>query len=84
MRTTLSIDDELLARARERARREGLSIGQVVENALRRDLARESTTTPPAIPVFRGGTGPRPGVDLNSNRALAELLDETLPIDRRR
>jgi len=40
MRTTLAIDDELLRRARERARREGVTPGVVVENALRRDLAR--------------------------------------------
>lgn len=25
--------------------------------------------------MFAAGTGPRPGVDLRSNRALAELLD---------
>lgn len=30
----------------------------------------------PPVPVFHGGTGPRPGVDLNSNRALYEALDE--------
>jgi hypothetical protein len=28
------------------------------------------------LPVFTAGTGPRPGVDLRSNRALAELLDD--------
>jgi hypothetical protein len=36
------------------------------------------------IPVFRGGTGPRPGIDLTSNRALYEVLDEGVPLERRR
>jgi hypothetical protein len=34
--------------------------------------------------VFRGGTGPRPGIDLTSNRALHEVLDEGLELDARR
>lgn len=84
MRTTLAIDDELLARARARARAEGVTLGVVVENALRRDLARPAPRQAPPIPVFHGGTGPRPGVDLSSNRALHEALDEGLPLDRMR
>lgn len=75
MRTTLSINEELLARARERARREGVTLGTVVENALRRDLARSTPPSPPAVPRFDGGTGAQPGVDLTSNRALHEALD---------
>ncbi len=84
MRTTLTIDDELLEQARRRARREGVSLGKVVEDALRRDLAREVPTQRPEVPVFTGGTGPRPGVDLTSNRALHEALDEGLAPDRLR
>jgi hypothetical protein len=38
----------------------------------------------PAVPVFRGGTGARPGVDLTSNQALHEALDDRLALDRRR
>jgi hypothetical protein len=34
--------------------------------------------------VFRSGTGPRPGIDLTSNRALHEALDEGLELDDRR
>jgi hypothetical protein len=41
-------------------------------------------TEVPAIPVFRGGTGPRPGIDFSSNQALFELLDEGVPLDQRR
>ena len=85
MRTTLTIADELLAAAKRRARARGVSLGQVVEAALRRDLADpEGTPVRPTIPVFSGGDGPRPGLDLTSNRALHEALDEGVPLDRRR
>jgi hypothetical protein len=36
------------------------------------------------VPVFRAGTGPRPDVDLTSNRALLEALDDPLELDDRR
>lgn len=41
MRTTLSIDDDVLEAAKARARREGRTAGQVLS-----DLARESLTRP--------------------------------------
>jgi hypothetical protein len=34
--------------------------------------------------LFRGGTGPRPGIDLRSNRALLEALDEDVELNDRR
>ena len=77
MRTTVSISDELLAAAKRRARERGQTLGDVVDAALRRELAepRPRGERPP-VPVFRGGTGPRPGIDLTSNRELQEVLDE--------
>lgn len=85
MRTTLSISDELLAAAKRRARERGQTLGQVVEAALQRELNEAPPSRQgPEIPVFRDGTGPRPGVDLSSNRALLELLDESLPLDELR
>jgi hypothetical protein len=85
MRTTVSISDELLAAAKRRARERGQTLGEVVDAALRRELA--TTAEPrarPPIPVFSGGTGQRPGIDLTSNRALHEALDEGLDLDARR
>lgn len=84
MRTTVAIDDELLAAAKRRAQARGVSLGAVVEDALRRELSAVQQPAPVKIPVFRGGTGPRPGVDLSSNRELAALLDEGLDLDQRR
>ncbi|CFA16504.1 PE-PGRS family protein [Mycobacterium tuberculosis] len=38
----------------------------------------------PTVPVFDAGTGPRPGIDLTSNRALSEVLDEGLELNSRK
>lgn len=85
MRTTLSISDELLAAAKRRARERGQSLGSLIEDALRRELATvHDRGTRPVVPVFDGGTGPRPGLDLSSNRALYEVLDESLDLNTRR
>jgi hypothetical protein len=85
MRTTVSISDELLAAAKRRARERGQTLGDVVDAALRRELLDPGPPAErPAVPVFRGGTGPRPGIDLTSNRALHEALDEGLELDARR
>ena len=77
MRSTISISDELLAAAQRRARERGQTLEAFVDGALQRALddTRAARAAPP-VPVFRGGTGPRPGIDLSSNRALLEALDE--------
>jgi hypothetical protein len=85
MRTTVSIHDELLKSAKLRARERGVTLGQLIEDGLRRELAVRSE--PPKrleLPVFDGKTGPVPGLDLNSNRAIYEFLDEGVPVDKRR
>src|SRR2546430_17029279 len=75
MRTTLSIDDHVLSAAKKVARRRGYTVGHLVEIALRRELAEPSAEPAPPVPIFTAGTGPRPGLDLRSNRVLADLLD---------
>jgi hypothetical protein len=78
MRTTVNIDDSLLRQARELAARTRRSLGDVVDDALRVLLTpRDQTglTAPVELPVF-GGSGLRPGVDLEDREGLAALLDE--------
>jgi len=75
MRTTVTVDDHLLAAAKRRAHTRGQTLGQVVEDALRRELAQPTRTEPIDVPVFTGGCGPVPGVELRSNQALSEVLD---------
>lgn len=50
MRTTLEIDDDLLAAAKELARRDGGTTGQVVSRLLRRSLTGVEGTTPRGSP----------------------------------
>ena len=85
MRTTISIHDELLTSAKACARERCKTLGQLVEDALRRELAvRDEDAGHPPVPIFHGGTGPAPGLDLNSNRAIYEFLDEGVELDKRR
>ncbi len=81
MRTTVSIDDELLRRARAEALASGRSLGDIVDDGLRvlfSDRGRGPRVAV-TLPTF-GGSGLRPGVDLEDKDALAELLD--LPDER--
>jgi len=85
MRTTITIHDDLLESAKLRARERGLTLGGLIETALQRELAvREDPQERVELPVFRGGNGLRPGVDITSNRALHELLDEGVPFEKLR
>lgn len=76
MRTTLSIDSSLLERAKKRAAEREQTLGQYVEDAVRRDLvAPPHERSAPTLPTFTRGTGMRPGLDPSSNRALFDALD---------
>jgi hypothetical protein len=77
VRTTLSISGEILSAAKRRARERGQTLDELVERALQRELCDAGPPgEAPPVPVFRGGTGPRPGIDLSSNRALQEALQD--------
>ena len=79
MRTTIDIFDPLLERAKAFAAGRGKNLADVVNDALLEKLGREESVTahakPFKLPTFGTG-GLRPGVDLNSNASLQELLDE--------
>lgn len=84
MRTTISIDDELLDRAKARAHEHGVTLGALLEDALRDALAADRAQAKPIeLPVFRGGTGMAPGIE-PSTRGLIAALDEGQPLDRLR
>ncbi len=80
MRTTITIDDALLAEAKEVAARSGRTLGAVVEDALRESLARVRDVQRPdrriELPVSQRTGGVLPGVDLHSNAALLDLMEE--------
>ncbi len=76
MRTTIKLDDVLLVEAKTRAAMSGLTLSQVVEDALRQAFARRGAADHgrPALPVFRGGRL-MPGVDLDDSASLRDLMD---------
>lgn len=76
MRTTINLDDHLLSEAKERAHESRQTLGEYVEEALRRRLSDGAQSeTAPQIPVFDRGTGLRPGLDPASNVALLDAAD---------
>ena len=79
MRTTVRLDDELLARAKRLAAEEGRTLTSLIEDGLREQLARHMNgrRRPVELPTFRG-TGLAPGVteeDLMSNSRMLDILD---------
>jgi hypothetical protein len=84
MRTTVSIDDHLLARAKARAGARGVTLGTIVEESLRLALAadRDETAGPP-VPVFVDDAGLAPGVEA-STRGLIAALDDGLSMEKLR
>ncbi|HWL01470.1 MAG TPA: CopG family transcriptional regulator [Microbacteriaceae bacterium] len=81
MRTTVNIDDALLAAAKGEALARGRTLSDVVEDGLRRVL-HQSATSPVAASVTlrtHGRGGLRPGIDLASSEQLAEILGENEP-----
>ncbi len=87
MRTTVNIDDHLLAEAKVVAARGHRSLGRVIDDALRVMLAERSAPLSEPVRVVLptdGGTGVQPGVDLEDKESLAELLGENSPFDAAR
>jgi len=55
MRTTLTLDDDLLRMAKRRATESGLSVSEVVNRALRRAMASEPHPRPTAVATITFG-----------------------------
>ncbi|GDY14917.1 hypothetical protein LBMAG53_37950 [Planctomycetota bacterium] len=74
MRTTMSIDDDLLVAAKRRAAALGVSISEVLNRALRRGLDEPDRIHPPGRTITFGGA---PGTGLSD----AELRAWTIRLD---
>lgn len=74
MKTTLVIDDEVMRRLRERAAREGRTISELVEAALRRLLQAPQRTEAP-LPELSSFDGGRPRVDVPDREALYRAME---------
>lgn len=75
MKTTIDIADELLDRARERARTEKKTLKDIVEEALRRQLAVKKPASPFRYrPCTVKGNGLQPGVTEGDWERVRELI----------
>ena len=77
MRTTVSIRDDLLRRARQLALERSCTLSDLVEESLQRTLATPTALIPPRpapLPTF-AGRGVQPGVDLDSGASLLEVME---------
>ena len=78
MRTTISIDDDVIRSAKQRAAAEGKTLGELVTEALRERIARRPRRGRTRYePVTFGQDGTLPGVDLTSNAAVRDLMDQS-------
>ena len=80
MKTTLDLDDDLVARAKAQAARERTSLTTLIEEGLRLRLRsrRRGPGRPGAsrLAVFHGRGGLAGGIDPSSNRSLAEAAED--------
>lgn len=76
MRTTINIDDQLLAEAKVRAARTHQPLGAVIDDALRvRFALQERPRVSISLPTF-GDSGAPALVDINDRDAVAEALGD--------
>lgn len=78
MRTTIRLPDELYARVRECAQQSGTTVTAYIERSLRRSIRDGDQPQPRAAFDFTPmtGDGLQPGVDLDDNSALLDLMDD--------
>lgn len=77
MRTTIRLDDHLLAQAKRHAAETGKTLTAVFEDALRESLARRASPTKakPIRLTTCTGDGVRAGVNLDDSASLLNLMD---------
>lgn len=76
-KTTLNLDETVMARLKEEATRRKTTMGALVEAGVRRMLAEDEAPAPPPVdllplPAWNGG---EPLVDIDDREALYEALD---------
>jgi plasmid stability protein len=73
MKTTLNIDDTVVAELKREAARQGRTMSELVETALRLLLRSQRKRVPlPDLPKFDGG---KPLVDIADRNALYDAMD---------
>jgi len=83
MRTTIRLEDELLAEAKQWAAESGRTLTAVFEDALRAALARRNAAAKcERVRLITGGEGRlRPSIDLNNTAELLERMERPDAVD---
>ena len=79
MKTTLDINDQLIADAKALAARQRTSLSRLIEEGLQLRLRAQAAAVPrrrPRLPVHRGRGGLVAGVNPLSNRSLLDALGD--------
>ena len=79
MKTTLDINDSLLANAKALAAQQRTSLTRLIEEGLQLRLRTSHFTAKPGkrkIPVFKGRGGLAAGIDPSSNKAMLDAADD--------
>ncbi len=78
MRTTIRLDNQLLAETKQLAAQSGRTVTAVVEDALREMLARRRRTVKRVTVSLKtaSGCGLLPGIDLDGSAALLDVMAE--------
>jgi hypothetical protein len=88
MRTTLDLDDDLLIEAKRLAAERRTTLTAVLEDALRivvRRAGEPKRRRRSTLPTFGvPGEGFMPGVDISDNVALLDVMEQDLPLHKRR
>ena len=78
MKTTLDINDTLLANAKALAAQQQTSLTRLIEEGLQLRLRSTQAASKPGkkkIPVFKGRGGMVPSLDPSSNKAMLDAAD---------
>ena len=77
MRTTINIDNQLLMQAKAQAAASGVTLAQLIEDALRESLIRRENmeNRERVRMITMKGTGTRPGIDLDNSQSLLEIME---------
>ena len=79
MKTTLDINDKLLANAKTLAAQQRTSLTRLIEEGLQLRLRSSRSTTRVSkrkIPVHKGSKGLVAGIDPTSNKAMLDAADD--------
>jgi hypothetical protein len=78
MRTTVNVNEGMIEKARSAAVGRGVTLGELVEDALRTYLSRSEEVAPPPFELHTvRGELVDPNLDLNRTSALVTLDDES-------